>query len=212
MNLKLPLEVEVPDELRVDDYTLTCKQVSEWEAVYRNNGVNDHYSPYINIDLSAGSIRGEFLGKEYSDSFDVTGDYLYENLLSMAEEMSKSVNKKSKKSTPKTQSFSDMVKKQRNKSITKSDRVDDAIRGAEALRQIVTTYKEVMSANLGTCRQGLINAPNSIMGYDLCTDLDKATDKLGKAIDNFNYELGEIIRLKEYLEEEKKKPFDPLSW
>lgn len=115
MNLKLPLEVEVPDELRVDDYTLTCKQVSEWEAVYRAENINDHYTPSINIDLSSGSIRGEFLGREYSDSFDVTGDYLYENLLSMAEEMSQSVNKKVKKSTPKPQSFSDMVKKQRSK-------------------------------------------------------------------------------------------------
>ena len=101
--------------------------------------------------------------------------------------------------------FAQQVAKQRakNNGISKNDRVDDAVSGAEALRQIVSTYKELKSANYGRCRQGLINAPNTNLGAEMCTDLDKAVDKLDNAIDKFEYELSEIMRLKGMLEEDR---------
>ena len=126
MFVKLPLEVEIPDTLNVGSIELSCEQINDYFVRYDRADRQDMF-PYITIDLAEGKITGYIFQDDIEDSFNVTGDGLYEALINMAENLTQLAKKRDNawtKSTKKSKDvpkFSDMVKKQRDKSLAKTD-------------------------------------------------------------------------------------------
>lgn len=91
-----------------------------------------------------------------------------------------------------------------------SDRWDLFIADAPAeYRDLIAPMKDALIRayrvnRYGELRKTLIDAPNKKLGRECLEDFDKASDRMGKAIEKMAEELMEILRLGMMLQEAKE--------